>query len=170
MIAIPAVEIDFSEAEETFLSELEDVGSMEVGVASVGEAASYALIWEFGNVRQTKKGPKTTLGVNRLTGEQVWLSIQAPTGYIRVNEDKYWRIIRDCLDEVELSGTTSQEIRAELEKAAYEIARQIADVIRETAPEDSGALKASILVLKPGDEMLDDEQDFENQVETLEFI
>jgi hypothetical protein len=120
------------------------------------------------NVRQHKKGPKTTLGVNLETGEQVWLTIQAPTGYVRVNEERYWRIIRDHLQALTLAGTTRVEIRRELEKAAYSMAKEIAEVIRETAPIDEGALRASILALPPGTSWLDEEDRFPGEVMNIE--
>jgi hypothetical protein len=113
------------------------------------------------NVRQHKQGPKTTLGINLMTGEQVWLSIQAPSGYIRVNEQEYWSIMNKCFRELTLAGTTTEEIRKEIEAAAYKAARLIAEVIRDTAPEDSGLLRASILAVKPGDEMLELDELFE---------
>lgn len=167
MLPMPTVSLDLDAS--TFLEEFKDIGEVVSGVGSFGDAAAYALVWEFGNMRQTKKGPKTTLGINLTTGEQVWLSIQAPTGYVRVNEEKYWAIIKKRLRDLTLSGTTKEEIREELEETAHLIAQDVAEVIREAAPEDKGGLKASILAISPGSDILYDDEydDVALQVEAL---
>ena len=52
-IPIPTVLFELSK----FLHELElDSVEVQAGVASVGEAAAYALVWELGNAVQTKPG------------------------------------------------------------------------------------------------------------------
>ncbi len=139
---------------ERYLGELELPNTEIVaGVASIGEAAEYALTWEFGNVHQTKKGPKTVLGIGP-DGSRVWLSIQAPFGYIRINENRYWEIIADEAEKVALSGTTPAEIRRELEDMARRVTERVADVIQDTVPVDTGALRASIQPVQPGDPLL----------------
>lgn len=126
------------------------------GVASYGDAAAYAEVWEWGNVRQTKQGPKTVLGENP-DGEQVWLSIQAPSGYIRVSEEVYWFILKQELGKVQFKGTTAKEITLELEAAAKKAMKRIAQVIGENAPVDKGDLSKSFKPVNPGDAMLDDD-------------
>lgn len=131
---------------------------ISVGVASVGPASAYALVWEWGNVRQTKKGPKTILGENP-DGESVWLSIQAPHGYIKIRENLYWEIIKQELAKVEFRGTTPKEITAEMEAAGVKAMKRIVKVIADNAPVDSGQLSKSFVVVQPGDTSLDDQDD-----------
>ena len=125
--------------------------TINAGVEVRGDAAAYALVWEFGNVRQHTKGPKTTLGVNLMTGERVWLTIQAPFGYVRVNEQEYWQIIKKNLQKLNLGGRTKQEIRASLEAVAYQCAQEICLLIQDTVPVDTGYLRDSIFPVEPGD-------------------
>lgn len=127
------------------------------GVASVGEAAAYSLVWEFGNARQSKPGPKTTQGYNPATGEIVWLTIQRPYGYIRINENLYWEVVRDEMAKVKFKGTTAHEITVELETAAKRIAKRIAKMIADTAPVDKGDLSDSIVPVDPNDVLLEEE-------------
>ncbi len=125
-------------------------GPVRGGVISEGDAAAYALVWEWGNARQTQSGPKTVLGTNP-DGDSVWLSIQAPTGYIRVNEDEYIRILEDQLGQMDLDLTTGDQIRKAMIAASAIAAERIADVIRENAPKDSGDLRDSITAADPND-------------------
>lgn len=125
-------------------------GTQEIvrgGVMSYGEAAAYALVWEFGNARQTKEGPKTTLGITP-DGEQVWLSIQAPSGYIRIHDAEFREILTEELGRVLIFSTN---LRKELEDASYRAARRIAPLIESTAPVDEGKLVASVLALYAND-------------------
>ena len=120
-----------------------DEAAVSVGIYSEGAAAAYALVWEWGNARQTKKGPKTTRGINP-DGEEVWLTITAPSGYIRVNILKYWDIIDQEMGKIDFSqpGNT---INKQLKRAADKISDRIVKVIQDTAPEDHGDLKESIV-------------------------
>jgi hypothetical protein len=146
---------------DKFLLELEQHNKeVQAGVASVGEAAAYALTWEFGNAHQTKKGPKTTKGHNPVTGEVVWLTIQRPHGYIRLNENRYWEILKDEMGKVTFRGNTASEINSELEACATSTMKRIAKLISETAPVASGALSDSFEVVKPGDSLLDKKADY----------
>jgi hypothetical protein len=45
---MPSVEFDFEGAATDWLKELEDIGPVISGVASYGDAAAYALVWELG--------------------------------------------------------------------------------------------------------------------------
>lgn len=126
-------------------------GPVRGGVIVEGEAADYALVWEWGNARQTQKGPKTTLGTNP-DGKQVWLTIQAPFGYIRINEGKYINIIETELDKLDFSeAEDGEDIRALLETAAFKASNQIAKVIADAAPYDTGQLRDSIQPADPKD-------------------
>lgn len=127
---------------------------ISAGVASFGEAAAYAEVWEYGNIRQTKEGPKTVLGINP-DGENVWLSVQAPVGYISVNENLYWSILKEELGKVKFESTNAKGITEELEKAAVKAMKRICKIIADTAPYDKGDLSESFQVVNPNDSLLD---------------
>lgn len=129
---------------------------ISAGVASEGEAAAYAEVWEWGNVRQHKSGPKTVLGTNP-AGKIVWLTIQAPFGYIKINENIYWQILRAELAKVEFKGPKASDITKELEAASVRAMKQIAQIIGDHAPKDHGDLSKSFKVVMPGDNLLDDD-------------
>jgi bacteriophage HK97-gp10 putative tail-component len=137
-------------------------GPVRGGVVSEGDAAAYALVWEWGNARQTKEGPKTVLGINP-DGEQVWLSIQAPFGYIRINEPEYVHIVMQELDRMDLSDTeNADDILAEMQKASAVAGERIAELIRQVAPIDTGALRESIQAADPRDpDLAVDDEDVE---------
>jgi len=127
--------------------------NISAGVAAVGEAADYAEVWEWGNIRQTKQGPKTILGTNP-DGDSVWLSVQAPFGYIRVHASMYWDIYREELDKLDFSPKTAKGIQEQLERAHKNAAVRCAVIISNSAPVDSGQLAGSIEAVAPGDEIL----------------
>lgn len=146
---------------DKFLLELEQHNKeVQAGIASVGEAAAYSLVWELGNARQSKEGKKTTRGYNVETGETVWLTIQRPYGYIRINENLYWEILRDEMGKVTFKGNTASEINQELEACAVRVVKRIAKLLEDTAPVDKGTLSDSFEVVKPGDSLLDKEADY----------
>jgi len=133
------------------VQEASEEGPIRGGVVSEGDAAAYALVWEWGNARQTQKGPKTVRGENP-DGESVWLTIQAPMGYIRINEAEYIRIIEDQLGAMDLGNLeTGQDIRKAMKAASGRAANLIAEVIKQFAPIDSGALRDSIGAADPDD-------------------
>ena len=144
----------FDKLDEFLLELAEHDKEITAGVASVGEAAAYAEVWEWGNARQTKQGPKTTLGVNP-DGEKVWLSLQAPFGYIKANENQYWDVLKAELGKVKFKGTTAKEITEELEQCAKRAMKKVAQIIGDHAPVDKGDLSKSFQVVEPGDTLLD---------------
>src|SRR5580704_18942643 len=103
----------FDKLDEFLLEFQEHDQEVNVGIVSVGDAAAYSEVWEWGNVRQTKQGPRTVLGTNP-DGKQVWLSIQAPTGYIKINENNFWEAIKDEMSKATFERTTPREINEEL--------------------------------------------------------
>ena len=148
----------------TYLLAIEGLDKMvQVGVASVGDPSAYALVWEWGNARQTKEGPKTVLGINP-DGEEVWLSIQAPRGYIRILTPQFMTLIRKEMKSVDFAKTTSKAIYKELKAAAMRIADKMAEMIRETVPVDTGDLQTSIQPLFVNDAMLQMEFDSELEI------
>ncbi len=134
-------------------------GPVRGGVVSEGDAASYALVWEWGNIRQTKEGPKTVKGINP-DGEEVWLSVQAPFGYIRIHEPDFIKILQDKLGAIDFSDVvTAKQVRDEMKKASAAAAEMIAELIREVAPKDKGDLEQSIQAADPDDPDLAVEDD-----------
>lgn len=131
---------------------------VESGVQSVGPPANYALVWEWGNIRQTKKGPKTVQGRNpkgQFTNR--WFSTQAPSGWIAINEDKYWNIIQDELSKVSFDSKesiTEDSLKQELTGAYKRISEKCLVILQENVPIDSGDLYDSLQVVEPGDEIL----------------
>jgi hypothetical protein len=153
--AYPAFQLDTAK----FLSELEQLEKEPVaaGVGVEGPAAAYALVWEWGNARQHQIGPRTTLGINP-DGERMYLSLQAPRGYIRVNEPLFWIAAMNEMNKVGYRGTTPQEVRAELEKTAERICNRIRDILQEHVPVDTFQLHDAIRTIRVGDPLLDEQE------------
>lgn len=136
-----------------YLEGLKDLGQVvEAGLTATGPAAAYAEVWEWGNARQVKQGPKTVLGVNP-DGETVWLSTQAPMGYIAVHTDKYLEIVRAEIAKLALSG--GEGTQEELKQVAHNAMEKIKEVVSEYAPVDSGQLRDCFQVADDGDAILD---------------
>jgi len=104
------------------------------------------LVWEYGNVRQTKKGPKTTLAIDIETGRKVWLTIQAPHGYVRILTPKFHKIIRIELGKVKFG---EKNVKKQVIEAWERIGELCAIEVRKVVPVDKGNLKESITWLKP---------------------
>jgi hypothetical protein len=128
---------------------------VEVGIAAVGDAANYALVWEWGNTRQTEQGPNTSLGSNP-AGEEVWLSIQAPTGWIAINESLMWDVILEEIQKISFEGNDNFHVKMQFENAASHIGERIKALLQDTVPIDSGELKDSLVVVESGDSLLDE--------------
>lgn len=161
-LPLPTIPDDIGETELRWMAELfTDLAGAPVrgGVASFGKPSAYALVWEWGNARQTQKGPKTTLGINP-DGEQVWLTLQAPMGYIRINQPVMVAILADELQAVDWAEFNSAgSARAELKRVSKRVADRIADVIRQSVPvgegDGAGALMQSIRAMNPDDPALE---------------
>ena len=137
---------------------------VESGVQSVGPPATYALVWEFGNARQTKKGPKTVKSKNP-DGKTVWLSIQAPHGWIAVHEEKIWDIIFQELSKVKLDPSGSEDnVKEELVKAYERIAAKALELLQSTVPVDSGELYDSLQIVSPDDSILKEVSSLANDI------
>lgn len=145
---------------DEFLLEFEQHDrEIKSGVAVVGDAAAYALVWEWGNLRQQKSGPKTVLGTNP-DGEMVWLSSQAPFGWIRLHEDEYWDALKHELSKAKFDQPNAHAMTLELEKRAFNASKLIAEIMKEAAPKDSGDLADAVVAVSPSDSILD--MDFDN--------
>ena len=148
----------FDKLDEFMLEFREHDQEINAGIAAVGPAAAYSEVWEWGNIRQTKKGPKTVLGTNP-DGESVWLSISAPHGYIKINENHFWDILKDELAKVKFKGTNPKEITEELQEAGRKAMKRCIPFLEDSAPVDTGQLSKSFRVVEDGDPMLDDSDD-----------
>ena len=148
------------ENRDQFLKELERQDKMiKAGVEVVGDPEDvYGLVWEWGNRRQKKPGPKTVIGTNP-AGKMVWLSSQAPFGWIRINEPFMLRIVDDVMATAEFTDPSRDGVRRELERLAKKISKGCAEVLAMSAPVDSGALRKAIKPVDPGDAILDQETD-----------
>ena len=158
--------ITFENVDEFLLEMIQHNKEIKSGIAVIGDAADYALVWEWGNRRQKKPGPRTVLGTNP-KGKSVWLSTQAPFGYIRINEPFMHRIVDEVMATVSFDKPNAAAITVELEKAAKKISKAIADVVRDSAPVDSGLLRKSIVPVDPNDVMLD--RDTSDEFDTLDL-
>lgn len=135
------------------------------GVAATGPGAAYALVWEFGNMRQTKPGPKTVMGYNPVSGEIAYFSTQAPLGYVRVLEPVFHAVILSEMRKVKFESGDLAIIRAQLTGAAVRITQQFAQLIQQTAPIDHGPLRMGIVAVPPGDELLTTLEGYTMEVE-----
>lgn len=148
----------FDKLDEFLLEFAEHNQEVNAGIESVGDAAAYSEVWEWGNIRQTKKGPKTVRGINP-DGEDVWLSIQAPSGYIKINENFYWMVIKDELSKAKFKGTNPREITEELQEVGRNAMKRCIPFIEGSAPVDSSALSKSFRVVEDGDALLENDDD-----------
>lgn len=148
----------FDKIDEFLLELAEHDKEIKCGVAAVGPAAAYSEVWEWGNTRQSKPGPKTVLGTNP-DGSTVWLSSQAPFGYIKINENAYWDALRQELGKVQFKSTNAKEMTEELQAAGKRAMKLCAQLIGDSAPVDSGQLSKSFRVVEDGDPMLEDSDD-----------
>lgn len=146
---------------------------IETGVESVGPPSQYALVWEWGNSRQTKKGPKTTRGINP-DGKRVWLTIQAPKGWIAINEQRIWEALAEEVGKIEFKSPadiTAENLKQELTEAYIRISERALELLQSTVPIDSGDLYDSLKVVPPNDEILEGISEFATGViGTLEDI
>jgi len=125
------------------------------GVKVVGPPAAYALVWEWGSVRLTKPGPKTTWGENP-AGERVILTITAPYGYIRVNKFQYIHILKEEVQNARLNKVSPDNWENALKDAMSRAEIRCALLISSTAPIDSGDLRTSIQPAGVNSQLLDE--------------
>ena len=155
----PKIQFDTDKLDFLLLELAQQNQLTEAGVKVEGPAAAYALVWEWGNARQTKPGPKTVLGINP-DGSRVYLSLQAPRGYIRVNSPLFAIALKEELAKVRFTAETTGGVSSQLEKAALRTVQRMAQIIRDHAPVDTGELESSIKIVEPGDPLLDEAEEF----------
>ena len=127
---------------------------MTAGVKIYGPAAQYGLVWEWGSVRITKPGPKTTWGVNP-DGKTVILTITAPQGWIRVNKQQYLDILRDEWRKLHFTTIDPKYWKRHLEDMLWKAAVRCSRVMEATAPYDTGDLRSTITAVNEPDPSLD---------------
>ena len=158
--------VDFDQLDEFLLEFEEHDFTASAGIEVVGDPAAYALVWEWGNRRQKKQGPKTVLGPNP-RGEIVWLSTQAPEGWIRRNEDQMMGAFEKELVKATFAQPDAKAMQKELEKRVLAGAEEAAKVLKEYVPVGSGNLRDAIKVVRPGDAILEQEQDDQGALEII---
>ena len=126
---------------------------IKTGIVSVGPASAYAGVWEWGSSRISKPGPKTTWGVNP-NGDRVILTITAPSGYIRVHAQEFKTIIKEEFAKANFKSAGIDGLAKEIQKVYDRAILRCLEIIKEGAPEDTGALKESLQVVKDGDPIL----------------
>lgn len=150
---------------DDFLSELEQLDvAVSAGVVVEGHPAGYALVWEWGSgppgpnrprARQYKEGPKTVLGVNP-NGERVFLTLQAPFGYVRIWNKEFDLIIEQELEAVDFLAHPKQ-LKKKLERCAKRIGEKMTALIKKSVPIDEGHLYQAISVRVAGIREFDDD-------------
>ena len=156
----PRLQLDTDKLDFMLLELAQQNKLTEAGVKVEGPAAAYALVWELGNAKQTKPGPKTVRGINP-DGSHVFLSIQAPRGYIRVSSSLYAAALKQELTKVKFVSESTGAISTQLERAAVRTVKRIRDIIKDHAPVDSGELVSNIKIVEPGDPLLDEAEEFD---------
>lgn len=157
------IDVEFSMPKEMAEWFNQNARMVESGVQVVGDAAAYALVWEWGNTRQTKQGPRTVLGTNP-AGDSVWLSSQAPRGWIALNEPEMWKVIEDKIKKIDFAGQDEFHVNLRLEELSQEISQAFMEILWKTAPVDSGDLSNSLEIVMPGDPILDVVEDSYRQM------
>jgi len=148
----------FDKLDEFMLEFEQHDKEIKSGVVVVGDAAAYALVWEYGNKRQHKQGPRTVIGTNP-KGDMEWMSSQAPFGYIRVHERDYMDAVMFELGRAKFDQPDAAAMTRELEKRASNASKLIAEIIKDSAPHDSWDLAHAIKVVDASDPILDLESD-----------
>ena len=121
---------------------------VKAGVAVKGEAAKYALVWEWGTVRFSQPGPKTQWGSNPDDGSRRIFTRTAPSGYVRIHKFQFYAMVKQAVR----SATVSREILdgsfvANLQLNLMRAATESAQIMAKDAPIDTGLLRASIVAV-----------------------
>lgn len=130
----------------------------EAGVAVGGDAAAYALVWEWGSARIHRPGPKTTWGENP-SGDRVVLTLTAPHGFIRIHNEKYIQFLIEAFQRITWGSLAISDWPKAIDEMLNGVAKQCSNFISEGAPFDTGDLKASIYPVGPDDALLIGDED-----------
>lgn len=119
-----------------------------------------ALVWDMGYVtRVIKPGPKTMWSVNVL-GEPKVLTITAPTGFIRVQKQKYLAVLNDEFKKANFAQHGIDKWPELATTMMANAAQRCAAIVSQAAPIDKGDLRESIVAAEPGDETLEGNNGF----------
>ena len=121
--------------------------TIKISLSITGPASQYALVWEWGSVRLSKPGPKTTWGENP-DGDRVILTKTAPYGYIRTNLPEMRKIIREEFETVDWAGVPLRKIGKTVTETLELAGGRIAELIAQSAPYDTGELREAIEVAR----------------------
>lgn len=141
---------------EALVEQLSSLPSLVQSGVKTADRLNYikALVWDMGYVtRSIKPGPKTLWSVNVL-GERKVLTVTAPTGFIRINRNRYLAILRDEFYKANFPGRPLQEWPQLAEAMMVHAAERCARVVATSAPIDKGDLRDSIEAAPPGDPAL----------------
>jgi len=117
--------------------------TIRLRLSVTGEVADYALIWEWGRVT-CQPGPKTMWSTNP-DGQTVVMTKTAPNGFIRVNQAKYRQFVKEELKKIPWKKIKKfRQIPPEIEEALFRAASRCANLIAQSAPIDTGALREAI--------------------------
>ena len=129
---------------DNLLSQLDKIPTLvQSGVKVDSAAAGYFYIWETGRIT-CQPGPKTMWSTSPVTGGQVVLTIQAPNGYIRLNQPEYIRIINEEFQAVPWSIIPLDRVEEVLNALMDRAADRCDILIGSIAPVDTGNLIFSI--------------------------
>lgn len=141
--------LSFEDLSSMFAALAEIDGSRTgIGVTDT-ETGRYARVVEYGSVAGQRpwpqSGPRTTLAINPETGEEVVVSAQAPLGFIRVNTPAIMQTLTEELQHM-TSWLDADALGQELDGTVREAARNAVDLLRTSAPRDTGKLADSLQV------------------------
>ncbi len=118
-------------------------GTVQSGVKVDAESAPYWSVWESGRI-SCEPGPKTQWSTSPVTGQQVVLTIQAPHGYIRLNQPEYVKILNEEFNAVPWLSVPVSQIEEVLNAVMDRAADRCDILIGQFAPVDTGNLIFSI--------------------------
>jgi len=141
---------------DELVASLSKVPSRVVSGVKTTDEKSYiiAMVWAYGYVTRTiNPGPKTLWSVNYY-GEPKVLTITAPTGFIRVQEQDYRRILNAEFAAAAFASKPISSWSTLAVQMMTNAAQRCAQITSQAAPIDKGDLRASIVAALPGDTAL----------------
>lgn len=131
---------------------------IEAGVKVEGHAVDYWAEWEWGSARIHKPGPKTTWGENP-DGERVVLTLTAPHGFVHVHHEQYAQFLQEEFARLDWGSASTDQWPQMINQMLSAAAARCSQLISDSAPIDTGLLRASIHPVEPGDDLLNDDSD-----------
>lgn len=129
---------------------IEDVAPATAGIGVADpQVARYARALEYGSVAGEQPwphpGPGTTRAVNPETGEEVVVSLQAPNGFVRTQAAAIAAALVAHLAET-ANWLEPRAAQQHIEESVNEAARRGLELVRTSAPRDSGKLIESLQI------------------------